>query len=155
MKASNVLIKPHFEVCICNDVKFSALNQLLSDVEPLYPNFDSWMNFTFRRNINSGERSVLIAHNGDQLLGALLLKMTYDEHKICTFYVHPQYRGLYLGSKLMDLALLTLDSDDVYITVSEERNRELSPLLLSKGFQLSNSINSLYRKGKIEYFYTL
>lgn len=155
MKTANVLVKPCFEVCSYNNIKFSLLNKLLLDVAPLYPNFDSWINFTFRRNLSSGERHILIAHNGVQVIGTALLKKTHQESKICTFYIAPQYRGRNVGHELMDLALSTLDCHNTFITVSEERNEELLPLLSAKGFSISQSIAGFYRKESTEYFYKL
>jgi hypothetical protein len=56
---------------------------------------------------------------------------------------------------LIELALAELDNADTFITVSKERNEELYPLLKSKGFKLSQSIDDLYREGNTEHFYKL
>ena len=155
MKKANIVIKPSLEVAVCNDIKFSLLKELLLDVAPLYPTFNSWINFTFRRNLPSGERQILIAHDSNQIIGTALLKKTQQESKICTFYVVPSHRNQTVGDQLMDLALSTLDSSDTLITVPDERNERLSPFLISKGFSLSHSISNLYRKESTEHFYRL
>jgi ribosomal protein S18 acetylase RimI-like enzyme len=151
----NVLVKPSVTFEVSSKIEFTALYRFLADVEPLYPNFKSWFNFTFRRNIGSGERQVVLAHDGVQIIGVALLKKNSIENKICTFYVSPEYRGLSIGNDLMDLALSTLDSNDTRITVSTERNSELSPLLFSKGFNVYQSLEGFYRQDSTEYFYKL
>ena len=155
MTNTNILTKNRFSVEVTDKIRFPALKVLLGDVAPLYPNFDTWLNFTFRRSQQSGERKVVIAHDGSQLIGAALLKLNGDESKICTFFISPTYRDMSLGSELMDVALATLDRNDTFITVSSERKDELTPLLKSKGFTVSQSVDNLYRPGSTEYFFTL
>ena len=134
---------------------FVQINHLLKDVAPLYPNFSSWLNFKFRRNMASGEREIIAAHNGDELLGLALLKNNSEEKKICTFFVNEDYRAQGIGKQLMSSAVQHLDNSDTLITVSSERVSELAPLLGSQGFALSNSIASLYRPESVEHIYTL
>jgi len=155
MKRVNVLVKQHIDFEICNSIDFSMLKHTLRDVSPLYPNFSVWFNFTFRRNILSGERNILIASDGDNILGVSLLKKTHNENKICTFYVPPEYRSMNIGKNLLDKSLSLLDNQNSIITVSDERHDELRPLLVSRGFELSKSVDSLYRKGSSENFYKL
>jgi ribosomal protein S18 acetylase RimI-like enzyme len=155
MNGINILTKPHMQFEVYSSIDFPKLTSFLTNVAPLYPNFDTWLNFTFRRNLLSGERQIALAHNGSQILGTALLKNSIEEKKICTFYVAPNYRNLNIGSQLMDLTLSTLDSHRSFITVSEERKNELNPLLSSKGFTISNSVDGLYRKNSTEHFYTL
>ncbi|KDC51625.1 GNAT family N-acetyltransferase [Pseudoalteromonas fuliginea] len=155
MNKVNVVIKPTIIIENCESVNFPKLRSFLSDVSTLYPNFDSWLNFKVRRNIDLGTRSILLAYNSEHILGAALLKTHEDEKKISTFYVAPEYRDMGIGSKLMDKAISQLDSDKTFITVSNERQSELSPLLQSKGFELVQSIPNLYRQGSHEYFYKI
>tara|TARA_R100000306_G_C4378159_1_gene142897 strand:- start:347 stop:814 length:468 start_codon:yes stop_codon:yes gene_type:complete len=155
MTMINILTKSSFSFEVAQNINFPALRRLLNDVAPLYPSFDAWLNFTFRRNMASGERRVLIAHNGSELVGAALLKDSLAEGKICTFFVSPDHRQMNIGGQLLDQALRELDRDDAFITVAEERKAELSPLLTSRGFSVGNSISSLYRPGSTEYLFTL
>ena len=145
MNKVNVLVKQRINFEIFNSVDLSLLNISLKDIAPLYPNFDTWLNFTFRRNISSGERNIVLATDGTNILGLSLLKKTQEENKICTFYVPKQYRGMNIGNELMNKSLTILDSQDSFITVADERHSELKPLLSSNGFRLTKSISSLYR----------
>lgn len=155
MRMTNVVSKSSFSIEVLNQIYFPLLADFLSDVSILYPEFDSWLNFKVRRNINTNERKILIAHDGDKIVGVALLKNTQLEQKISTFYVSPTYRGLGIGTKLMSQSLELLDTNHTFITVSEERNSELSPLLKSTGFTLQQTVPDMYRKGYCELFYSI
>lgn len=155
MKTVNVIAKPSTHIELNNELSFSTLNHLLSDVSPLYPNFNVWLNFTFRRNLASGERRILVAHDGDNLLGCALLKSAADESKICTFYVEPLARDRGIGRQLMQYSLENLDNPNTIITVSDDRQAELAPLLKSSGFSLQQQLSDHYRPQHSEFVYSL
>lgn len=144
-----------FSVEVIDDVDFNSLSDFLSGVSYLYPNFNAWLNFTFRRNLPSGQRKIILAHDQMKIIGVSLLKNTVDEKKICTFYVSPEFRGLGVGRKLLDMSLALLNSNDSFITVSSERKNEIEHTLKSRGFKVSESITGLYRDESTEFTYTL
>lgn len=156
MKSANVFVKPNYSIELFNNIDLFVIKDFLREISLLYPDFNSWLNFTFHQGLKLRERHILVAHNSDEIVGALLLKKTNEEHKICTLYVHPQHRGLRLGNNLMDSALAIFgESKEVNITVSEEKNDELAPLLASNGFHLQRSVADVYRNKKNEYYYKL
>lgn len=127
----------------------------LSGVSRLYPSFEDWLTTRFLSELQMGSRKLLIAHNGDTAIGYSLLKKTDAESKICTFYIANEFRGLGVGQELMSKSLQELDSGETFITVSDERLEELSPLLKAKGFILSSTISNMYRDGSDEHIWTL
>ncbi|MBA6232187.1 MULTISPECIES: GNAT family N-acetyltransferase [unclassified Colwellia] len=155
MNKVNVLVKQHISFEIYNSVDLSLLNKSLKEIAPLYPNFNAWLNFKFRRNLCSGERNIVLATDGDNVLGLSLLKTNKDENKICTFYVPKQYRCMNIGNELMIKSLSILDNQSSFITVADERHSELKPFLLSHDFKLEKSVDSLYRDNIKEHFYSL
>ena len=155
MKQTNILTSYQVNYEITQNINFTELKMFLNDVAGLYPNFDGWLNFTFRRNLTSGQRKIALAHNGNEIIGVALLKSDTFESKICTFYVDPAFRGMNIGSKLMDLSISTLDSPTTFITVCDERKSELAPLLSSRGFTLERSVGGLYHPHSFEHFYKL
>ena len=155
MNKVNVLVKQDISFEIYNSVDLSLLKKSLQEVSPLYPNFDAWLNFKFRRNLSSGERNIVLATDGSNILGLSLLKKNKDESKICTFYVPEEYRGMNVGKDLMSKSLSILDNQNSLITVADERHKELKPLLDSSGFKLIKSIDALYREDSTEHFYSL
>lgn len=143
-----------FEI-IESDLHFKKIAASLSDVSAFYPEFKSWLYFTFRAGMFVGERKVLVAHSDGNIAGLSLLKNSISEKKICTFYVLPEYRYEGIGRSLMHKSMQTLGHSDIGISVSEERNDELSPLLRSCGFSLDSVLSGHYRSEKSEFFYNL
>lgn len=155
MNKTNLIIKQNIDITVCNYIDLSTLNAVLKNVSPLYPNFETWLNFTFRRNIANGERSILLANDGTNILGIALLKHTPQENKICTFYIPEEFRGMEIGNGLMSESLSILGNNTSTITVADERLNELKPILKSHKFELTDSTTSLYRSGVTEHIFTL
>lgn len=143
-----------FEILKSGDLHFSEVAAVLSDVGQYYPNFKEWLYFTFRSGMNSNERKILVAHDGGSMSGLALLKDTAGEKKICTFFILPEYRGQSLGMELMRRSLLELAERNIFITVAEERQKELSPILVASGFTLDSTLANHYRKERTEFFYS-
>jgi len=147
--------RTHCEIASFGAVSFSLLADALSDVSPHYPNFKEWLYFTFRKEMLQGLRTIVIARQQGVCAGLSLLKNAPSEKKICTFYVLPSYRGIGVGTQLMDFSTSYLGNADINITVSEERNPDLYPLLRKKGFSLESHVKGFYREDVDEYFYSL
>jgi ribosomal protein S18 acetylase RimI-like enzyme len=147
--------KTHCELANINTINFLRLSRTLSDVSPHYPNFKEWLYFTFRKEMIQGLRTIAVARHQGVYAGFSLLKNASNEKKICTFYVLPSFRGMSIGSQLMDFSTTYLGNTDISITVSEERNPELYPLLRRKGFSLESRVKGYYRDNADEYFYSL
>jgi ribosomal protein S18 acetylase RimI-like enzyme len=154
MKNYNIHIKPFTKVIENNSLSRASVKSFLSNVAPLYPNFDAWFNFKFYRNINV-DRHILIAHDNQSIQGLALLKKSHQENKICTFYVDDAFRGNGIGHDLMSKSLEFLNNDNVIITVSEEKKSILEQVLKSNEFKLSRSDKSMYREGITEHIFTI
>ena len=136
-------------------VDFMFIANHLSAVSHLYPNFKEWLYFKFKPDFLNGSRDILVAYDGNNIAGLSLLKFNGLEHKICTFYVMPAYRGLSIGHELMDRSLSLLCNRNVLISVSQEREIELYPILKNSGFRLDHKIEGAYRSGVVESFYSV
>lgn len=136
-------------------VDFIFIAKHLAAVAHLYPGFKEWLYFTFKPEFSRGARDVLVAYSGNDISGLALLKRARSEHKICTFYVFPSFRGGNIGHELMDRSISFLDGREISISVSEEREIELSPLLKNAGFTLHYKLEDHYRVGNYESFYRL
>lgn len=152
---TNILAKTFLKFEFLDRFDRELLIRDLSEISPLYPCFKGWLTFKFLGNLSKGQRKLLVAHNGDSVVGYSLLKQSAQESKICTFYIIDEYRELGVGQELMTQSLQTLDSSETFITVSDERLEELSPLLKAKGFTLSSSVVDMYRSGSSEHIWTL
>jgi len=134
--------------------RFSKLRMrsFLKPVSYLYPNFEAWLNFTFVRQLGEGKRQAIVAHDGNRVYGCALLKVSADENKICTFFVHPDAREQGLADDMMRLSLERFDNCPI-ISVSEDRTAELQPLLKKHGFKVYSSVENMYWPHKSEDFF--
>lgn len=143
-------------LCMHKDnLSLLQINLFLKELKTLYPNFNYWLENKFYKPSYDTQRKIIIAHNGDLLLGVALLKKSIDENKICTLYTSPLYKGQGIGSQLIDLSLQYFDSPDVLITVAQEKLIELAPILKSKGFTFTSANKGMYRPDSTESFFNL
>lgn len=132
------------------------LGQDIETLAYLYPDIKSWYWSIFAKGFEGHEREVLIAReNSGQLAGFSLLKNTFFEKKICTFYILPEFRESGLGRKLLPLAIDVIGGKDIGITVSDPVDKSLKPLLLSNGFEFESIESGLYLPQHKEIFYKL
>lgn len=145
----------NLEFALAQNLEAEFLLDKFQSISDLYPNFEGWLRFRFLGNIKSGSRKLLVAYKGNEIVGYSLLKQDSLESKICTFYIPEMYRGQGIGSALMEESLDTLKSKDTFITVSQERQDELAPLLVAKGFSVHSEVNEMYRHNSKEYIWNL
>lgn len=155
-KMPAIISKPNFDFEIIEsfDRNFFNIATALSSVSSYYPNFKEWLFFTFNKGLRSGERKILLAHNGADICAVSLLKATDHENKICTFFVLPEFRERGLGRALMNRSLCELSGKSSIITVAQERHSELRPLLIESNFGLTEESLDMYRPGKLELIYS-
>ena len=67
------------------DLKIVGKN--LSSLRSCYPGFNEWYDSKVIPKVASGERKVFLAENDGNFCGALILKNTEKEKKICTLFV--------------------------------------------------------------------
>lgn len=138
---------------------FNTLKFLSQDIEALtylYPEIKKWYWNVFATGFAGDEREIVLAKdNSGQLAGFSLLKNSYFEKKICTFYILPEFRESGLGKKLLPLAIELVGEKNVGITVSESANSSLNPLLSSNDFVIENIETGLYLPNQKEFIYKL
>lgn len=145
--------KINFEMLESDSIHLGKIVKSLSDLEEFYPGFKEWVCFKFRRGLYLNERRIVLACCDNEIAGLALLKDTACEKKVCTFFVSPAFREQSVGSLLMLKSLDVLGPGLINITVSEERNLELSRILISNNFSLHDVVKGLYRDDKAEFIY--
>jgi ribosomal protein S18 acetylase RimI-like enzyme len=142
-------------------VRRSSIDQALSLVgnnfvhmTDYYPFFYSWLKQKCRPGLMSGERSIVIAARGSRIAGFAILKNTYCERKICTFFVDKNYRRNGIGNMLMSECVSAF-SDKPIITVTESLVDHYSQLLTKFEFGRPFVLFSAYKKNVAEYMYGL
>lgn len=116
-----------------------------------YPNFEYWFYFKVLPEVNKGIRTInLRTHNG-KIAGISILKKAFEEKKICTLWVAPEFRGKGLGDSLLCEAKKFLDTEHPLITVSEKRVNDFLPLFERHNFHMHSEHLSFYENGIFEY----
>ena len=126
---------------------------LTQSAHNIYPGYEKWFKQTFIPGLQKKERMCIVAQNQDgTLAGCVLLKKTEEEKKICTFFVHPKFRGRGLGKQLMERTLKEMGEHPL-ITVSNRSLPQLKRLLDEYGFHLSAAKKGIYRSKDTEFYF--
>ena len=126
--------------------------QLTMPVQESYPNYQEWYRNTFLEGLKKGERTILIAEEKGKLLGCALLKNMLTEKKLCTLFVHPDFRGKGIGSLLLKRTIEELGQKPL-IAVSEKNRKVVSSLFNRFGFHLSAQKKGQYLPQNTEYYF--
>lgn len=137
-----------------NNQDILKISHNLAFLKSDYPNFYSWMSNKVIPNIETDNRKIFLASTSfDEFAGALILKDTDKEKKICTLYVAPNARRHSLGRDLINVAFEELKSNTPLITVSKEHLDDFSKLLKQYKFEFTESLPGYYKPDSVEYTY--
>lgn len=118
----------------------------------LYPNFDDWYINKAVPDIFYGHGSLILAENGDEIVGAILGKK--DEPKIRCLRVVPGYQNKGIALHLIDRMLKTIGNDKPLVTVAEPMLHGLSRILVNRyDFNMTSVHKGLYKPKILEYFF--
>ena len=132
---------------------YNDILSLTYSINDTYPQHSTWFKEKFLTGLKNKERIYIVAQDEEgKLAGCVLIKKTEEEKKICTLFVHPDYRKQGLGGKLMEQTLSELGEHPL-ITVSDRNIAQLAPLLRKKVFHLSAVKKGAYRPEDTEYYF--
>jgi GNAT superfamily N-acetyltransferase len=124
----------------------------LSYLETIYPGFRYWFDNKVQPGIGAGTRYLDVIEYDGRLAGIVIAKNEDGEKKLCTIWVHPDFRGRGVGIRLIRAACLWLGTNRPLASVSEANHVPVGKLLRKLGFlHTSNKINP--KTGLIEHFY--
>jgi hypothetical protein len=125
----------------------------LSHLEHMYPGFKKWFWHTVLPGLDDGTRRMFIKEHESKIIGVVIAKSNCDERKLCTVWVDPGFLGHGLGKDLMRSAMEWLNTDQPTISVPEERLSEFRRIFATWGFRLTQTLDSYYRPGRLEYIF--
>jgi GNAT superfamily N-acetyltransferase len=124
---------------------------LTTGIDDYYPEFNNWFWNKVVPSVVTGESSIILAEQHDQIVGVSIVKAGSDP-KIRCLRVREEYAGRGVGVHLIDKSLRLLDCDKPVVTVPEEKINDLSRILVNRfSFNLLKVDRGLYRPGKLEY----
>lgn len=139
--------------CIYIPRTYAELDEIgnyLSVIRDCYPGFHKWFAQKVLPNVSSGERLVFGVKKHGNLNGAMILKKTPSEIKLCTLYIGETARHEHIGSDLVRIASEELQTYKIPVTVSET-NIEWFIDNPSFNFYIVGTRHDLYKTGVTEY----
>lgn len=113
-----------------------------------YPKRKEWF-FTKQlpATINSDERNILFVRNpkdDNEIISMACLKRTAEEKKICTLYVSDKYRGLGIGTAIVEESMRWLGTTKPFITLADYKLEMFRPIIKKYGWELTEVVSGLY-----------
>jgi hypothetical protein len=124
----------------------------LASLEDSYPNFRNWFYQKVAASTPDARQMFVATHN-DGIVGVCIAKRSPSERKLCTLWVHPEFRNSGVAGILARPVFRWLGTDKPLFTVPEERLREFRGLLNAWRFAQPNPIRGFYRPDKVEYVF--
>ena len=131
---------------------YRQVYSLTQAVEKSYPHYKNWYENVFLSGLKRGERGMILAFEKEQLLGCALIKNVPQEKKLCTLFVHPDFRGQGIGEKLLHIVIDELGQKPL-TSVSEKNIPFIKSLFNKFHFRLSALKKDAYQSGVNEYFF--
>lgn len=125
---------------------------MLRSLDELYPGFESWYINTVVPGVVLGNDTLLVAKDGQRVVGVALGKRAADETKLRCVRVLPSHQNTGIGLRLIDRMLEVLECEKPHCSVAEEMLHTYSRAFVHRyGFELSGVDKGAYRRGKLEY----
>lgn len=129
--------------------ELELVKRSLIGLRSCYPKFEEWFNEKVYPNISKSRQVFLATHNGI-FSGALILKNTSNEKKVCTLFVNENNRFNKLGTDLIRIASEELETYKLPITISSEVHDVFSNAE-SFNFYQTDKRKNMYIEGVDEY----
>ena len=103
-------------------------------------------------DIKIGKREIIINKIDGEISAVSILK-NFEEKKICTFIVFPQYQKEGIGKEMLQKSIEILETKCPIITVSSENIDNFRPFFNKFNFQQYEKIKGYYKNGLSEYVF--
>lgn len=97
--------------------------------------------------ITSDKRNILFIRNSenpDEIIAMACLKKESNEQKICTLYVSNKYRGLGVGTKIIEESMKWLGTTSPLVTLADYKLDMFIPIIKKYNWQLTEVVEGLY-----------
>ena len=93
------------------------------------------------------KRNILFVRNPDdvsEIISMACLKKDEEEQKICTLYVADKYRGLGIGTVIVEESIRWLGTTKPLITLADYKLEMFRPIINKYGWELTEIVSGLY-----------
>ncbi len=112
-----------------------------------YPKYKEWYFTKQLPAIIGEERNILFVRNlenQDEIISMACLKKIEEERKISTLYVSDKYRGLGIGTSIIEKAMKWLGTTKPLITLADYKLEMFKPIINKYDWQLTEIVSFLY-----------
>ena len=113
-----------------------------------YPDYENWFKQKVLKRIKNGTGEIIYVRNEKEIEGFIIAKNTYSEKKICTVFIKEEYRGIGLGSKLIEEAIVYLEDLRPLITIPENKVSDFK-YFINRYKWIKTSISNKYNSPEI------
>ena len=112
-----------------------------------YPKHREWYFNKQLPAISSDERNILFVRNPEnqnEIISMACLKKDNKERKICTLYVSDKYRGLGIGTSIIEESINWLGTTKPLITLADYKLEMFKPIIDKYDWELTEIVSGLY-----------
>ena len=131
---------------------YQGIFDLTKSLQQTYPNYKNWYEKTFLEGLKKGEREIIVAFDNKRIIGCALIKNTRLEKKLCTLFVHPNFRRQGIGEQLLKTSIQKLKQNPL-VSVSQKNKPLVDTLFHKFNFHLSAVKKGVYQPESMEYFF--
>ena len=129
----------------------SGIIDVLKPIKEYYPNYESWIENVVQSGLSNNTRKIRVLKNDNKIAGLSILKDTPDEKKICSLFIHPEYRGESWMYSIFTDSLMYLKTKKPVITIPSTIIKKYHGLIFSNQWKNTSKINNRYQPGIVEY----
>lgn len=140
----------HFKIESYEDA-LSNIIDVLKPIKEYYPKYEDWIEGVVQAGILNDTRKIRVLKNDGRIAGLSILKDTDSEKKICSLFIHPEYRGESWMYSIFTDSLAYLKTNKPVITIPSTIIKKYHGLIFSNQWENTSRIENRYQPGIIEY----
>ena len=109
-----------------------------------YPKYFEWYWSKEIPRVFYGTGEIVICTINSIIVGVTFLKKDDVERKICTFFVHEDYHGKHISSKMLEYAFKYLGTTKPLITIADYKLPMFEPIIKKYNWKLNQTMRKGY-----------
>ena len=121
-----------------------SLYDITKSLEKDYPNHYNWFHNKFINELDGVKREIIFCSIQEKPVGVIFLKNDENEKKICTLIVSKDYRGMGIGTLLIEESFNFLGTQKPLITMPEHKEKIFMGIINKYNWTKTQVIESCY-----------
>lgn len=120
-----------------NKEVIDEIYELTREIENYYQDYREWF---YNKQTKEQNRKTIYIKKDIKIIAVINLKK--DENKLCTIYIHKDYRNFGLSKILLDESFKYLETFKPYLTCNKNNLKLLNPIIRKYNWKKTNQINN-------------